>query len=814
MLTSNTHQQSLADADSETRPRMLERGSYIPWASRFRRYLNRKRKNRKSLNKAIDEGLYEFKEFTPSETEEPRMQKQEDLRGDDLKHFEVEIEAMNLILISIPNDIYNFVDACTTAQAMWQRVKRLMRAMVQNKVDMETRFNNEFDQFVIEPGEALVSVYNRFAQLMNDLERNGNIFPKVTVNTKFLNCLQPEWLKYVTQVRLVKRLTEDTYDDLFDYLQQFRNWNFGDDGRNTRHSYVQEEVIEGTNVQNDAGNIQELFELRLQKLLQMFNATTAEEAGAILTDEQNDFLFGNASRMEEIKELSANICLMARIQLTNFDSDAGPSYDSVFLSEVQTPSTNYVNPIFAKDKQDQKGDDEVEKILRDSIEIQEGMQKRINILENDVQRCQKQSLDFELQLQHEKERQKCESSLKNVCETSWISKMEKLEKSSEIVDVSVRTNKKKYVASKNVVLNKKIVTDVDVQNDLKAKNVLCVSCAKNVLIPCHDKCLANYKLNVHSKVKRALFTTHRTAKSMFEDTTPVVSKTRFSVKTTQSESLDTTSVASRTNIAVVTPLRARNKVVQIVLWIVDRGCSNHMTGDCSLLKNFVKKSMGTVRFGNDHFAAITGCGDYVQGNITICHVYYVEGLGHNLFSVGQFCDGDLEVAFRSNTCYVRNLEGDDLLTRARDSNLYTISISDMAASLPVCLLSEATSTNSWLWHRRLSHLNFGTINDLTKHDLVDSLPKFKYSKDHLCSASMNTPSKEDLDNLFGPMYDEYFEKRSSDMSINSVAQQVHNHEDSPSTSSIIIEEHEAPPIVNTSEEQTSPISLNEADEFS
>ncbi|GJT49916.1 integrase, catalytic region, zinc finger, CCHC-type containing protein [Tanacetum coccineum] len=144
--------------------------------------------------------------------------------------------------------------------------------------------------------------------------------------------------------------------------------------------------------------------------------------------------------------------------------------------------------------------------------------------------------------------------------------------------------------------------------------------------------------------------------------------------------------------------------------------------------------MGTVRFGNDHFAAITGYGDYVQGNLTICHVYYVEGLGHNLFSVRQFCDGDLEVAFLSNTCYVWNLEGDDLLTGSRDSNLYTISISEMAASSPVCLMSRATSTKSWLWHRRLSHLNFGTINQLTSKDLVDGLPKFKYNKDHLCSA--------------------------------------------------------------------------------
>nr|GEU88367.1 uncharacterized mitochondrial protein AtMg00810-like [Tanacetum cinerariifolium] len=245
-------------------------------------------------------------------------------------------------------------------------------------------------------------------------------------------------------------------------------------------------------------------------------------------------------------------------------------------------------------------------------------------------------------------------------------------------------------------------------------------------------------------------------------------------------------------------------------------------GDRSLLKNFVEKFMGTVHFGNNHFEAIIGYGDYVQGNITVCHVYYVEGLGHNLFSVGQFYDGDLEVVFYSKTCYVRKREGDDLLTGDRESNLYTISISDMAASSLVCLMSKATSTKSWLWHRRLSHLNFGSINDLTKFDLVDGLLKFQYRKDHLCSTCERGKSKKashppklvpkDLDNLFGPMYEEYFKKRSFETSINSAAQQVHNHKDSPLTSSIVVKEHEAPPILTTSDEQTSQISLNEADE--
>ncbi|GJT83788.1 retrovirus-related pol polyprotein from transposon TNT 1-94 [Tanacetum coccineum] len=385
--TSNTHQQSLADAGSETRPSGLKSGSYIPWASRFRRYLNRKRENRKWLNKAIDEGPYEFKEFTPSESEPPRMQKEEDLKGDDLKHYEAEIEAMNLILISIPNDIYNSVDACTTAQAMWQRVERLMRGTVQNKVDRETRFNNEFDQFVAEPGEALVSVYNRFAQLMNDLERNGIIFPKVTINTKFLNCLQLEWLKakklekphdplalvahtssssrntspyYVTHPSSVVDYDDDyqgdtvqnTFEDpltsamilLARSITQLhiQSRNSGYDGKNIRRSYVQEEVIEGNNVQNDAGNIHRTLRTTSSGTaanVQCYNCSEKghyacncpkprvrdskyfmeqmllakqDEAGVIHTDKHNDFLFADASRMEEIKELSVNICLMAR----------------------------------------------------------------------------------------------------------------------------------------------------------------------------------------------------------------------------------------------------------------------------------------------------------------------------------------------------------------------------------------------------------------------------------------------------------------------------------------------------------------------
>ncbi|GJS51620.1 retrovirus-related pol polyprotein from transposon TNT 1-94 [Tanacetum coccineum] len=131
----------------------------------------------------------------------------------------------------------------------------------------------------------------------------------------------------------------------------------------------------------------------------------------------------------------------------------------------------------------------------------------------------------------------------------------------------------------------------------------------------------------------------------------------------------------------------------------------------------------TIRFGNDQFAPILGYGDLVQGNITINKVYYVGGLNHNLFSFGQFCDADLEVDFRKSTCFIRDLQGNNLLTGNRGSDLYTISLQETTSSTPICFMAKASPTQAWLWHRRLSHLNFDYINLLSKKDIVIGLPK-------------------------------------------------------------------------------------------
>nr|GEX15158.1 integrase, catalytic region, zinc finger, CCHC-type, peptidase aspartic, catalytic [Tanacetum cinerariifolium] len=181
-----------------------------------------------------------------------------------------------------------------------------------------------------------------------------------------------------------------------------------------------------------------------------------------------------------------------------------------------------------------------------------------------------------------------------------------------------------------------------------------------------------------------------------------------------------------------------DELIEIIIFIVDSGCSKHITGNLKLLTNFVEKFLGTVKFGNDQIAPILGYGDLVQGTVTIKRVYYVEGLNNNLFSVGQFYDADLEVAFRKSTCYIRDLKGNGLLTGSRGIDLYSITLQDTSSPNPICLMAKATSSQAWLWHHRLSHLNFDTINMLSKNDIVIGLLKLKFVKDHLCSSWYST----------------------------------------------------------------------------
>nr|GEV85083.1 retrovirus-related Pol polyprotein from transposon TNT 1-94 [Tanacetum cinerariifolium] len=275
-------------------------------------------------------------------------------------------------------------------------------------------------------------------------------------------------------------------------------------------------------------------------------------------------------------------------------------------------------------------------------------------------------------------------------------------------------------------------------------NIVCATCGKCLIDSNHFACVTKHlhDLNARTKKPNVVPIITRKPKSQPKKYVATPRKKTVALETTTHKSKSYKWVPKikskwvpKTKTKWVPKVRNKNsekRTVQLILFIVDSGCTKHMTGNLTLLCNFVEKYLGTVRFRNDQFALLLGYGYLVQGNITINRVYYVEGLNHNLFSVGQFCDADLEVAFQKSTCFVRDLKGNDLFISNRGYDLYTNSLQESNTSNPICLMAKASPTQAWLWHRRLSHLNFNYINLLSKKDVLIGLPKLKYVKDKLC----------------------------------------------------------------------------------
>ncbi|GJW09490.1 retrovirus-related pol polyprotein from transposon TNT 1-94 [Tanacetum coccineum] len=255
---------------------------------------------------------------------------------------------------------------------------------------------------------------------------------------------------------------------------------------------------------------------------------------------------------------------------------------------------------------------------------------------------------------------------------------------------------------------------LDIRND--KSEVVCAMCKQCLLTANHDVCMLNYvnAMNSRGKKQKAHVSNTENQKkqkpkvikpknvgSKERLASPKPSKPRFCLRwsptgrffdikgkiITSSESESQSDCSNGDNACTSNPSEPKIK---------------RFPNSTSFLGRLSKFFLGTVRFGNDHVAAILGFGDLQWGNILITRVYFVEGLGHNLFSVGQFCDSDLEVAFRRNSCFVRNLDGVDLLKGNRSTNLYTINLHEMA-SVPIWPLMASSNFNQEKARRGLIH---------------------------------------------------------------------------------------------------------------
>ncbi|GJW96072.1 hypothetical protein Tco_0177880 [Tanacetum coccineum] len=220
--STNSNQQTLADSGANERPPMLEKGNYIPWESRFRRFLDNKLEDGERMWNSIQNGPYQRPMVVdPTNPTVPILEPLSKMTEGNKKQYIADVRVMNYLLQAIPNDIYNSVDACKNAKEMWERIKRLMHGSEITTHVRHSRLMDEFDKFTTKEGESLDSMHERLTTLVNIMDRN-NVRPiPVAINTKFLNCSQPEWRKYVTMVCHNQTGPVVSYDVLYDQLVQF-----------------------------------------------------------------------------------------------------------------------------------------------------------------------------------------------------------------------------------------------------------------------------------------------------------------------------------------------------------------------------------------------------------------------------------------------------------------------------------------------------------------------------------------------------------------------------------------------------------------
>ncbi|GKC99946.1 hypothetical protein Tco_1170221 [Tanacetum coccineum] len=211
--------------------------------------------------------------------------------------------------------------------------------------------------------------------------------------------------------------------------------------------------------------------------------------------------------------------------------------------------------------------------------------------------------------------------------------------------------------------NKASVTACNDSLNAKTLNVnfVCVTCGKCVLNDNYDMCVLHYINGVNSRTREPVavpISTREPKQTVNQSVAISYNKT---------VAIDSTVKKPRNIIRKI-----YEQLLEIIIFIVDSGCSKHMTGNLKLLTNFMEKFVGTMKFGN-----------------------YVDGL-NQFISVGQFCDADLEVAFQKSTCYIRDLKGNDLLTCSRSTDLYSITLQETTSPNPICLMANATSSQAWL----------------------------------------------------------------------------------------------------------------------
>nr|GEV56251.1 hypothetical protein [Tanacetum cinerariifolium] len=397
-------QQDIYAAGSESCPPMLNKENYVPWSSRLLQYA-KSRPNKKLIHNSILNGPYVRRMILePGDinrdvnvTETFHLQTDDELSDKELKLIEADDQALQTILLCLPEDIYAAVDSCETAQEIWLRVQQMMKGSDIGIQEKKAKLFNEWERFTSNEGESIESYHHHFLKLMNDLKRNKHFPKKIASNLKFLNNLPPEWSRHVTIVHQTKDLHTADYTQLYDFLKY--NQKEVDELKAKQIAKIQDPLALMANSNNpyNAGNPtgyndvirnQDMQNVVLNPRVQNVrnqngligvqgngnqnpirngNLVAARAEGNAGGQNRNQIrcyncrgveeydLMAAAADLDEIEEVNANCILMANLQqasTSGTQTDSAPVYDTDGSAEVhENCDDNEIFNMFTQEEQ-------------------------------------------------------------------------------------------------------------------------------------------------------------------------------------------------------------------------------------------------------------------------------------------------------------------------------------------------------------------------------------------------------------------------------------------------------------------------------
>ncbi|GJT39272.1 hypothetical protein Tco_0939137 [Tanacetum coccineum] len=596
-------------AGFENRPPMLNKENYVPRSSRLLWY-DKSRPNGKLIYNSIMNGPY-VRRMIP----EP---------GDAYREVPVEADdqAIQTILLDLPKDIYAVVDSCETAQEIWLRVQQMMKSSDIRIQEKKAKLFNEWEMFTSTDGESIKSFYHRFSKLMNDFKRNKHFPEKIVSNLKFLNNLQPQWSRHVTIVHQTKDLNTADYTQLYDFLKYNqkevndlraeRLAKTHDPLNSNRNGNVVAAQVEGDAIGNNVRpRRRDVAYLQYQLLI-----AQKEEAGIQIHAEEFN-LMASAADLDEIEEVNANCILMANLQqasTSGTQTDKAPVYNSDGSTELLEPipephqvQQHDSNVIYEVSSVEQDGGtvDHHPSTIEETRAYFESLYNNLAIeveKVNSINRKMKETnVDLTTELARYKNQEKCFKISQE--------KYDKLERCYQ-----------KSVYQEQCLTEK--INALHLSSEAANLFETLKSLGKKKLMESLAKRTRTLELEIETSLRAVVRRVDNIAK-----------RTRTATSHRSNTMIDRVHYGLRVVATSIKMLSRRNTIVYPnLLWCVELGLApKHMTGNLKLLINFVWKFLGTVRFGNDHVAAILGFGDLQWGNILITSgLFRLRAWRHNI----------------------------------------------------------------------------------------------------------------------------------------------------------------------------------------